>query len=343
MEDGIQVDDTTLEEYGDAQEAQENGATKTVNKDDDGATEAERPSLKLNFGKAAPRTRTRAATVDIVKHQKEVLSPADLKRISRGELLIGFATILLFAIYLLRVLFFPTSNLVSFLVLLPAITASLGMRMVIVNNYSTAVLRLLSKQVNAILLMICVFSIVVICVIESNLSNLIFGLVYAIATIIFVLSDALDKLSRRFILSLSLLFTLATLYQIVGNTFLDWSVNDNVLIDFGKGYIVYKRRLKRSIYLEILCFSLEAFRTIIKNSKGRKFFLFCTGGLYRKSGQSSLDIHFRNSLIQHVYKKSATSLGDLSRSFNTNNKARVRFLIISILSSTCDANILFTY
>ena len=247
MEDGIEVDDTTQEEYGDAQEAEENGATKTVNKDDDaqkgqdsnatktaddGATVEERPSLKLNFGKAAPRTRARAATVDIVKHQKEALSPADLKRIARGELLIGFATILLFAIYLLRVLFFPTSNFVSLLVLLPAITASLGMRMVIVNNYSTAVLRLLSKQVNAILLMICVFSIVVICIIESNFSNLIFGLVYAIATIIFVLSDALDKISRRFIVLLSLLFTFATLYQIVGNTFLDWSVNDNVLIDF---------------------------------------------------------------------------------------------------------------
>ena len=99
-------------------------------------------------------------------------------------------------------------------------------------------------------------------------------MLYAIAATIFVLSDALDNISRRFIVLLGLLFTLATVYQIVGNTFLDWSVHDNILVDFGKGYVVYKRRLKRSIYIEILCFSLEAIRAIIRNSKARTYFLF---------------------------------------------------------------------
>ena len=147
----------------------------------------------------------------------------------------------------------------ALLVLLPAIIATLGMRMLIKNNYSTAVLGLLFKQVNAILLMICVFCILVICVIELNFANLFFGVLYAIAATIFVLSDALDNISRRFIVLLGLLFTLATVYQIVGNTFLDWSVHDNILVDFGKGYVVYKRRLKRSIYIEILCFLLKLF------------------------------------------------------------------------------------
>ena len=211
--------------------------------------------------------------------------------------------------------------------------------MLIKNNYSTAVLGLLFKQVNAILLMICVFCILVICVIELNFANLFFGVLYAIAATIFVLSDALDNISRRFIVLLGLLFTLATVYQIVGNTFLDWSVHDNILVDFGKGYVVYKRRLKRSIYIEILCFSLEAIRAIVRNSKARTYFLFCTGSLYRKSGESSLEILYRDSLIQHVYEKSklnSTSLKGLAKSLSSRNKVRVRLIIIFINSFLCE-------
>ena len=312
------------EEGPGAQEAQENDTIKKANS---------RPSMKLSFGRESYQTRKRAATIDIIKHKKEALSIEDKKRLARGELLIGLATILLFGIYLLRVLLFPDSDLMALLVLLPAIIATFGMRMLVKNNYSTAVLGLLFKQVNAILLMVCVFSIVVISVIESNFGNLIFAVVYAIATTIFVLSDALDNISRRFIVLLGLFFTLATVYQLVGNTFLDWSIHDNILIDFGKGYVVYKRRLKRSVYVEILCFSLEAIRTIVRNSKGRTFFLFCTGGLYRKSGESSLEIHYRDSLIQHVYEKSkrtSETLGVLASTFRDGNKARVRYIPISI-------------
>ena len=161
-------------------------------------------------------------------------------------------------------------------------------------------------------------------------------MVYAIAATIFVLSDALDNISRRFIVLLGLFFTLATVYQLVGNTFLDWSIHDNILIDFGKGYVVYKRRLKRSIYVEILCFSLEAIRDNRKEFQRRTFFLFCTGSLYRKSGESSLEIHYRDSLIQHVYEKSKrtseTLKGVLASAFRDGNKARVRYIPISINS-----------
>ena len=186
--------------------------------------------------------------------------------------------------------------------------------------------------------MICVFCILVICVIELNFANLFFGVLYAIAATIFVLSDALDNISRRFIILLGLLFTLATVYQIVGNTFLDWGVHDNILVDFGKGYVVYKRRLKRSIYLEILCFSLEAFRTIIKNSKGRTYFLL-HWKLIQKIGESSLEIFYRDSLIQHVYEKSkqnSTSLKDLAESFSSRKKVRVRLIIIFINFFLCE-------
>eukprot|EP00944_MAST-04C_sp_MAST-4C-sp1_P000857 g857.t1 len=194
-------DDEVKQEDPGAQKEKENAAT---NVEIEGMGPDERPSLKLSFGMAAPETRKRAATIDIIRHKKEAVSVEDRKRLARGELLIGLATILLFGIYLLRVLFFPTSDPVAFLVILPAIIATLGMRMLIKNNYSTAVLGLLFKQVNAILLMICVFCILVICVIELNFANLFFGVLYAIAATIFVLSDALDNISRRFIVLLEL-------------------------------------------------------------------------------------------------------------------------------------------
>ena len=59
-------DDEVKQEDPGAQKEKENAAT---NVEIEGMGPDERPSLKLSFGMAAPNTRKRAATIDIIRHK----------------------------------------------------------------------------------------------------------------------------------------------------------------------------------------------------------------------------------------------------------------------------------
>ena len=78
------------------------------------------------------------------------------------------------------------------------------------------------------------------------------------------------------------------MYIIYGNTFGDW--NEGVILlkytTDGKEHVVMKRSTKRSIFLQILLFSMSGIYTMIVDKKQEQL-LFATGNIYRETGTTS--------------------------------------------------------
>ncbi len=236
--------------------------------------------------------RSRPTVLDILGHQR-TFTREDEKRILLGQLLIFGAVVFFIILYIIHYFAYPNSTFVLFLTFIPGSIATIGLRCILKNNFSKAILCVLLREVNVLVVFFCNLFTLAIAISEKNINNSILGVAYFLATVAFVLIDTVENVRKEFILTLGVCFTLSTLYQIFGNTVLDWGIKNNVLIDLGNGYIFYKRSIKRSIYIEILCFSLEALWTLVKDYKERKLMMFGTGNVYRESGESLMSIHER--------------------------------------------------
>ena len=114
------------------------------------------------------------------------------------------------------------------------------------------------------------------------------GLVYMIGVNMFVFVDAMKLKSRLFVIIIGSLFTLGNLWNIYNNVFGNWS-KGVVLFDYkiqGEGYTFMKRSTKRSIFLQIILFSMTGIYTMFKD-KEMELMLFATGNIYRRTGTAS--------------------------------------------------------
>ena len=84
------------------------------------------------------------------------------------------------------------------------------------------------------------------------------------------------------------LFTLLNLYSIYGNTFGNWN-KGVILFKYtiqGEENTVMKRSTQRSIYLQVLLFSMTAVYIMFKDKK-MELMIFATGNIYRETGTAS--------------------------------------------------------
>ena len=84
------------------------------------------------------------------------------------------------------------------------------------------------------------------------------------------------------------LSTVLNIYNIYGNTFGNWN-KGVVLFHYtiqGEEYIIMKRSIQRSIYFQILLFSMTAVYTMFKDKK-MELMIFATGNIYRETGTAS--------------------------------------------------------
>ena len=124
---------------------------------------------------------------------------------------------------------------------------------------------------------------------SSSLSN---GLIYFVYVLFVIFLDAVKLKSRNFILIIIFNFVVLNVFNIYGNTFSDSNKNIK-LIQYnieGEEYRIMKRSVKRSIFVQILLFSVEGLWTMLTDKK-MTMMTFATDNLYRKTGTTS----------QHIY------------------------------------------
>ena len=116
----------------------------------------------------------------------------------------------------------------------------------------------------------------------------ILGIMYMLLANCFVVMDAVKVKSRVLVIVIGSIFTLLNIYNIYGNTFGDW--NEGVILlqytTDGKEHVFMKRSTKRSMFLQILLFSMSGIYTMMFDKK-QEHLIFATGNIYRETGTTS--------------------------------------------------------
>ena len=117
------------------------------------------------------------------------------------------------------------------------------------------------------------------------------GLVYVLGSSGFALADALKVKSRAFVIGTGIMFVLLNVRNIYVNTFTD--VNQGIILlkytIQGNEHTFMKRSVKRSIYIQIVLFSMNGIYTLFKDRK-QELMIFATGNIYRETGTASNDV-----------------------------------------------------
>lgn len=202
----------------------------------------------------------------------------------RGTAVCGGLAILVFV---LNDIFFSTLNnglmgvfTVCFLGLF------VGMVTLYYKNVSFAIARRLLKEVNVVIILllgICVFTID--CVKPHSSISQLHGFIFFLGLSLFVFLDAVKKKSRMFILVVSVLAAIITMYNIYDHTFTETAIGV-ILFQYGDDYVFRKRSIKRSCFIQIFLFSLNGLWTMFKDKKMEKM-MFATGNIYRETGTAS--------------------------------------------------------
>ena len=156
-------------------------------------------------------------------------------------------------------------------------------------NISLMVLQRLLHETNVIVILIlscCNFVIEIIGAVTPTSS--IMGFIYMVLAFIFVLFDVMKVKSRTFVVVVMATFLAINIFNVYGNTF--GGLNHNIiLLEYtiqGKSYMITKRSTQRSIFIQILLFSVNGIYTMIKD-KDMELMIFATGQIYRETGTGS--------------------------------------------------------
>ena len=178
-------------------------------------------------------------------------------------------------------------------------------------NISIVVMKRLLHEMNVVTILIlslCNFSIEVGRPTDSF--SAIFGLLYMLLVNAFVFMDALKVKSRILVIIVGSIFIFFNIFLIYGDTFGDANAGI-ILLKYtvqGKEYSIMKRSTKRSIYLQILLFSMSGIYTMFTD-KNQELMMFATGNIYRETGTSSKHVEdTQYSMKMKREKKSVTSL-----------------------------------
>ena len=117
------------------------------------------------------------------------------------------------------------------------------------------------------------------------------GLLYMLIVTAFVFMDAIKVKSRVFVIVIGILFVFVNINNIYNNIFGDWD-QGVVLFNYtiqGNKYTFMKRSVKRSIFIQIMLFSMNGIYTLFKDRK-QELMIFATGNIYRETGTASKEV-----------------------------------------------------
>ena len=159
-------------------------------------------------------------------------------------------------------------------------------------NVSFVIAKRLLREMNVIVILVfglCNLSIDI--VIPGNSFSAILGFFYFLLVSSFVFGDAIKIKSRVFLIVVGILFVLININNIYHLIFGDWD-QGVVLLDYsiqGNKYTFMKRSTKRSIFIQIVLFSMNGIYTIFKD-RNQELMIFATGQIYRETGTSSKEV-----------------------------------------------------
>ena len=112
-----------------------------------------------------------------------------------------------------------------------------------------------------------------------------------------------------------LTFVLSNINNIYQQIFTDWD-QGVVLFNYtinGNVYAFMKRSTKRSLFLQIMLFSMNGIYTIFKDKK-QELMIFATGNIYRETGTASKEVE-QKSFVRKIKseKKSLSKKIELER------------------------------
>ena len=88
--------------------------------------------------------------------------------------------------------------------------------------------------------------------------------------------------------------------------FLETGIRGVVLLKYtiqGNEYTFMKRSVKRSIYIQIVLFSMNGIYTLFKDKK-QELMIFATGNIYRETGTASKDVEDKQYSMKIKSEKS---------------------------------------
>ena len=99
---------------------------------------------------------------------------------------------------------------------------------------------------------------------------------------------------------IGILFVLTNAFNIYANIF--WDANQGVVLFKytiqGNEYTFMKRATQRSIFIQIILFSMNGIYTIFKDKK-QELMIFATGYIYRETGTASKEVE-RKSFVRKI-------------------------------------------
>ena len=153
-------------------------------------------------------------------------------------------------------------------------------------NISFVIARRLLKEVNVVLALmfgICIF--IIDCAKPYNSFSPINGFIYLVMLTLFLFLDAVIKKSRVFAVVTGILSGLLNVYLITEYTFGEADLGV-ILIEYGDGYVLRKRSVKRSCFIQIFLLCINGMWTMFKDKK-MEMMMFATGNIYRETGTAS--------------------------------------------------------
>ncbi len=232
-------------------------------------------------------TRGKRRSVFLLGTEEEVDESLDW-RLKRGQ--IGVAAFAFPAMILYLIAVTQNNNLVIFMLSFAFQVATiLSAGFIFYKNISFTVVKRLLREPNVIFIFVCgVLNLFINIFKPSTSMSRIFGIVYLILIVIVIFMDAIKIKSRKILISINVIWLLLN----VGNTIiLTFGTADNNIKLFvyniqNEEVIVWKRSIKRSIFLQCILFSLNGIWVMIKDKK-MELMLFATDNIYRDTGTSS--------------------------------------------------------
>ena len=178
-------------------------------------------------------------------------------------------------------------------------------------NVSFMIAKRLLREMNVIIILVlgvcnCVINIVR----PRDSLDSALGLVYILAVSGFVFLDAIKTKSRMFTIIIGTLFILINFYSIYDRIFGDADQGVALLTYTiqGNEYAFMKRSVKRSIFIQVMLFSMNGIYTLLKDRK-MELMIFCTGNIFRETGTSSKEVE-QKSFVREI-KSEKKSLSEI--------------------------------
>eukprot|EP00943_MAST-04B_sp_MAST-4B-sp1_P000853 g853.t1 len=163
---------------------------------------------------------------------------------------------------------------------------------VLYKNVSSIVLKRLLQEPNVVLIVtFATFNWCLEIFIPNTPISWLNGLIYLLITLVSIFIDSIKLKHRLFVVGLSLGFILITCLNVYQNT-LGVANNGIKILTYtinGEELTIWKRDTQRSIFFQVLLFSVNGMWIMIKDRE-MKLMMFATGNVYKKTGTSSKDV-----------------------------------------------------